>query len=219
MTNWVPLSQLLPAAAAPSSPLPPQAQQPPAQPQGSGYQPQPQPQFQPQPQPAAYGQPAYPAAPMQSPQSPQVGGPVPPSLHWALVLVIGWVTCGIFPLVWLFIESSFIKKIRPASNVTMLLVVSMVLPLVGYAAIFVAAMEQWPIVIALGSLIVLASVAIMIIAIFKARSLLLEYYNTVEPISLRLSGVMTFFFSIYYFQYHFTRIADWKRTGVLRPQG
>jgi len=56
------------------------------------------------------------------------------------------------------------------------------------------------------------------VAIFKARSLLLEYYNTVEPINLRLSGVMTFFFNILYFQYHFTRIAEWKRTGMLSPQ-
>ena len=39
-----------------------------------------------------------------------------------------------------------------------------------------------------------------------------------EPINLRLSGVMTFFFNILYFQYHFTRIAEWKRTGMLSPQ-
>jgi hypothetical protein len=217
MNNWVPLSQLLAAAAAPSGPLPPPLQQPPAQPQWAGYQPQPQ--AQPQPQPAAYGQPAYPAAPMQAPQSPQAGGFVPPSLHWALVLVLGWVTCGIFLVVWLFIEASFIKKIRPASNVTMLLVVALVLPLLGYGAIVVSLMEQWPIGMTLGSLIVLAATVIAFVAIFKARSLLLEYYNTVEPINLRLSGVMTFFFGIFYFQYHFTRIAEWKRTGMLRPQG
>ena len=59
----------------------------------------------------------------------------------------------------------------------------------------------------------------MLITIFSMRSSIQTYYNTTEPIGLRLSGVMTFFFSIYYFQYHFTRIADWKRTGVLRPQG
>jgi hypothetical protein len=44
---------------------------------------------------------------------------------------------------------------------------------------------------------------------------MLTYFNTVEPIALRLSGVMTFFFGILYLQYHMTRIADWKRTGVL----
>jgi hypothetical protein len=50
------------------------------------------------------------------------------------------------------------------------------------------------------------------------RSSLVQYYNTVEPISLKLSGVMTFFFNIYYFQHHFSRIAEWKRTGRLTPQ-
>jgi hypothetical protein len=44
-----------------------------------------------------------------------------------------------------------------------------------------------------------------------------RYYNTVEPINLRLSAVMTLFFNVLYFQYHMTRIADWKQTGVLRP--
>jgi len=38
------------------------------------------------------------------------------------------------------------------------------------------------------------------------RDALVDYYNTVEPINLRLSGVMTFFFAVFYFQYHFCRI-------------
>ena len=143
---------------------------------------------------------------------------MPPSLHWALVLVLALVTCGLFPLIWLFIEASFIKKIRPASNVTMLLVIAIVLALVGYAGVMVSAMEQSTAGMSLCSLIYLAAIALNIVAIFKARSLLLEYYNTVEPINLRLSGVMTFFFAVLYFQYHFTRIAEWKRTGRLAPQ-
>ena len=44
---------------------------------------------------------------------------------------------------------------------------------------------------------------------------MLNYYNSVEPINLRLSGVMTFFFNILYLQYHMTRIARWKQTGIL----
>ena len=64
------------------------------------------------------------------------------------------------------------------------------------------------------------SVALLIavfwlIAIFGMRSSLVRYYNTVEPMGLRLSGVMTFFFNIIYFQYHLSRIANWEKTGVL----
>jgi hypothetical protein len=89
---------------------------------------------------------------------------------------------------------------------------------VGYGALMVSAMQQAEAGMALGGLVYVAAIVLNIVAIFKARSLLLEYYNTVEPINLRLSGVMTFFFNIYYFQYHFTRIAEWKRTGMLTPQ-
>jgi hypothetical protein len=64
----------------------------------------------------------------------------------------------------------------------------------------------------------LASPILVIVAQFKMRRSLLTYYNTVEPIQLRLSGLMTFFFNILYFQYHFRRIREWKLTGRLRPQ-
>ena len=46
-----------------------------------------------------------------------------------------------------------------------------------------------------------------------------DHYNTVEPINLQLNGVMTFFFGILYFQHHFSRIAQWKKSGYLQPQG
>jgi hypothetical protein len=51
------------------------------------------------------------------------------------------------------------------------------------------------------------------------RSDVEEYYNGAEPINLQLSGVMTFFFAIFYLQHHFSRIAQWKKTGILAPQG
>ena len=74
------------------------------------------------------------------------------------------------------------------------------------------------VIAAMGSLIGLVIAVCALVAIFKMRSSIVQYYNTVEPIGLKLSGVMTFFFSIYYFQHHFTRIAEWKRTGRLTPQ-
>ena len=43
-----------------------------------------------------------------------------------------------------------------------------------------------------------------------------EHFNGPEPIGLSLSGVMTFFFGIYYFQYHFTRINELKRAARYR---
>ena len=72
---------------------------------------------------------------------------------------------------------------------------------------------------AFGGLIFFAGMVIgvifAILAFFNMRASLVNYYNSVEPIGLRLSGVMTFFFNILYFQYHFSRIATWKQTGQL----
>jgi hypothetical protein len=43
----------------------------------------------------------------------------------------------------------------------------------------------------------------------------MSYYNSVEPIQLSLSGALTFFFGVFYLQYHMSRIAHWKKTGIL----
>jgi hypothetical protein len=42
-----------------------------------------------------------------------------------------------------------------------------------------------------------------------------EHYNTAEPTGLSLSGVMTFFFNVFYFQYHFTQINEVRRSQGL----
>ena len=55
----------------------------------------------------------------------------------------------------------------------------------------------------------------MIVANFKIKYAMEEYYNTVEDISLSMSGVMIFFFNQIYIQYHINRIARWKQTGIL----
>ena len=60
---------------------------------------------------------------------------------------------------------------------------------------------------------------LFVIAEFQMKNDLEEYYNSVEPIDLRLHGGMTFFFAVWYFQHHLSRIAQWKKTGILAPQG
>ena len=61
----------------------------------------------------------------------------------------------------------------------------------------------------------LVSAVVWLVAIFGMRGSLVRYYNSVEPMGLKLSGAMTFFFNILYLQYHLSRIANWKKTGVL----
>ena len=138
-------------------------------------------------------------------------GPIPPGLHWALLLLLSVVTWGIFSMIWTFVEAAYAHKLRTSSK-----------PLlfygIGIPAIFVAGGMS---VVPDGSykvfaaLVQLSGVVLIIAGHFSLKNALEEYYNRVEPINLQLSGVMTFFFNVFYFQYHLSKIRDWKRTGVL----
>jgi len=151
---------------------------------------------------------------------PMQGTPfVPPDFHWGLVLLIGIFTCGLFFSAWMIVEAVFVRKIKPESKGLMFVIISIALSYVGgFANGFYSALNHTnpqP----LSGFITLISVAILLVGAFQMRSDLEDYYNTIEPINLQLSGVMTFFFAIFYFQHHFSRIAQWKKTGILAPQG
>lgn len=151
---------------------------------------------------------------------PMQGNPiVPPDFHWGLVLLIGVVTCGLFFSAWMIVEAAFVRKIKPDSKGLMFVIIGVAGSyLGGFANGFISAINHTnpqP----LGNLITIVSAIIFLVAAFQMRSDLEEHYNTMEPINLKLSGVMTFFFAIFYFQHHFSRISQWKKTGILAPQG
>jgi hypothetical protein len=161
--------------------------------------------------------------------NPMTAGPMPPSLHWVLVWLLGGITFGLFTLIWIFKQAGFVKKINPSSKAVLLLTLAVVgqfvllLGAVGVIVVsassgsFYAAGSYGGVAGIMGIVMLLSLViAVMwLVAIFGMRSSLVRYYNSVEPMGLKLSGVMTFFFNILYFQYHLTRIANWKKTGVL----
>lgn len=157
-------------------------------------------------------------------------GPIPPSMHWFVVFLLGSLTLGIFSVVWAFKIAGFVKKISPRCNGRGLLFAILVLDL-GYFLLFVLAIlvnrtghwdrsafpDPQTAITAMGFLVMIMASIMAISAIFRMRRGMLDYYNSTEPIRLRLSGAMTFFFSIYYLQYHLSRIATWKKTGQLIP--
>lgn len=216
MTEWVPVSQIVGNIPAPA---PPPAM-PAATPTTGGTVSSGRPAVA----TASPGAPAYATA-----AAPAVAGPVPPDFHWALVLLIG-MFCSIFSLVWIFVEAAFVKKIKPDSNHLAFIITGVALQFgtvmvcyIGFIAVVATSRsnELPPGAIVLLCLFivgVLGGAVVHIIGNFKMRAAMVEYYNTVEPINLRLSPVMTFFFPLFYFQYHFSRIAAWKRTGYLMPQ-
>ena len=147
---------------------------------------------------------------------------MPPSMNWGLVLVLGLVV-PFFALVWFFVELGFVKKIDPSNASMKQLIMGISSIVVGFILFFVLAAaggaSERPAMAMLGGLVLfaayIATFVFMLMAVFGMRRSIQNYYNTVEPIGLRLGGGMTFFFNILYIQYHLTRIASYKRTGVL----
>ena len=136
----------------------------------------------------------------------------PPNLHWSLVLLLHIVTLTLFGLVWMFVEAGWMKRVKPSSQALLYWGLA-VGGFVGSEVLAVASDSYRP----LAGFVRLGSIVLLQVGNFKFRDDLEEYYNTVEPIHLQLSGGMTFFFSFIYFQYHFNRICRWKKTGVLDP--
>ena len=163
---------------------------------------------------------AYPGAtPVYAPGA--VPYPDPPNLHWALVLLFICLTCGLFGIVWMFVQAAWMRKVDPRSKALSYYIAAIVVYVIiigGDVATIVSASNGTPFsrISALLSVCGIVYVVLFLIAIFNMRSSMEEHFNGPEPIGLHLSGVMTFFFSILYFQYHFTRINELKRLARYR---
>jgi hypothetical protein len=195
LTDWVPVSQVIG-----NIPVPVAAPQPPAPAAGTVYG----------GGAPAYGAPAGYAAPVQQ-------YPPPPNLHWALVLLIAFLTCGIFSMIWLVIQGVWLRKVKPDSKAFTYLTITAVV----WVLILVLAIVQGVSAGALGhrppgmqGIVALLDIVLWVLylfTVFTMRSDIEDHFNTAEPIGLSLSGVMTFFFAVFYFQYHFTRINEMKQ--------
>lgn len=51
---------------------------------------------------------------------------MPPNMHWAVILILSWVTFGLAALIWVFKQAAFVKKLDPASKAMVLMVVALV---------------------------------------------------------------------------------------------
>jgi hypothetical protein len=214
MNEWLPLSQI--AGGVASAPPPVSSAGPTIAPSGFSA---------PAQSPASNGAPyggynAQPMAPVSSgptctgyPVPPNLNpvsdAPLPPgSLHWGVLLLLVVATLGLAGTVWAFVQANWVRKIDRESKAILFLVISVASSLLGQ--ILNGAREY---LIALPILV--GCIVFMYVAVFSMRASIERYYNTVEPRGLKLSGVMTFFFGIFYFQYHLHRILQEKRSAPL----
>lgn len=159
--------------------------------------------------------PAY-TAPTAYVQPPAGAYPDAPNLHWGLELLLGFLTCGLFVVVWNLVIASWAKRVQPASKALMYYIIATVLIVLNFGGSYgnvVAVMHhQHAHQNIFGGLIGLATWVVRLIARFTLRDTLETHYNTAEPLGLRLSAVMTFFFGGIYFQYKLNRINEIKET-------
>ncbi len=69
------------------------------------------------------GQPYTPPANYQAPAIPY---PDPPNLHWGIVLLIDFFTCGIFQIVWNIVIAAWAKKVDPSSKALLFFIIATV---------------------------------------------------------------------------------------------
>ena len=136
--------------------------------------------------------------------------PLPPNLHWAILLILGILTRQLFNMVWALLQGNWARKLS-GDNKPLVLVA--MYPAGMVAGVLTIALFFLP---ALGGLLFFAGAIIYLVGVFSIKAAMEEYYNSTENIGLQMSGVMTFFFSTVYIQYHINSIARWKKTGVLK---
>jgi hypothetical protein len=151
--------------------------------------------------------------------------PLPPNLHWAVLVLITIVglflglLLFLFYWVWVMILANWARRLSNNNKAIVLVAMYPAGFVAGvFAIVFGSAMNspaRTPWIISIGGSLIIGGAISYLIGIFKIREAMEDYYNSKENIALTLSGVMTFFFSIIYLQYHINRIHRWKQTGIL----
>ncbi len=190
MAEWVPVSQILGMpSAAPAAP--------------------------------AYENPLAPAYPVSS----VTAYPDAPNLSWGLVLLFAIFTCTLFMWVWNLVLAAWMKRVQPNSKAILYYAAAAVLGACQFVlsshtrVVFQPGVHWWVTYYGghpLRNILGITVWVIRLIARFTMRSELEQHFNTAEPVGLRLSGVMTFFFGGLYFQYHLNRINELKRMARYR---
>ena len=136
---------------------------------------------------------------------------LPPNWHWSIVLILGVLTRQLFNMIWALVQANWARKL---GNDNKPLVLVAMYPAGMIAGLLTMVFNRQ--LAGLGGLFIIAGAIVYLVGIFSIKSAMEEYYTTTENIGLQLSGVMTFFFSTVYIQYHINSIARWKKTGVLK---
>lgn len=138
----------------------------------------------------------------------------PPNLNWGLELLLGFLTCGLFVVVWNLVIAAWAKRVEPASKALMFYIIATVLIVMNFGSSWGAMMEISRHQVyhrnVTGGLITIVCWVIRLIARFSLRDTLEQHFNGPEPIGLRVNPVLTFFFGGIYLQYKLNELNQIK---------
>ncbi|HEY6414293.1 MAG TPA: DUF4339 domain-containing protein [Edaphobacter sp.] len=142
--------------------------------------------------------------------------PDPPNLNWGLMLLLGFATCGLFVVFWNFVIASWAKRVQPASKALVYYIIGAVLIFINFGGSYGVFMaighHHHPHQSVFSSIVGIASWVVRLIARFTLRDDIEQHFNGPEPLGIRLSAVLTFFFGGIYFQYKLNEINNLKQT-------
>jgi hypothetical protein len=138
--------------------------------------------------------------------------PDPPNLHWAMVLLIDLLTCGLFQIVWNFVIATWLKRVQPNSKATLYYAI-------GYVLMLLYSGLSFPFFLAQihhadghphfgGTLLWFAAWIFRLLARFSVKASLEEHFNGPEPIGYTMNPVLLFFFGGLYIQSELNRINE-----------
>lgn len=137
--------------------------------------------------------------------------PIAPSLHWGWVALLSVLTLGIFVLIWMFVQSVWVKKIDPRSGATTYFIIAVFCGVIGgfFGSASVANYG-----------LQLVDIVFVYMGYFSMSSSL-KRFGIERGLPMEIGGVTLFFFTTWYLQGQLTRIANWQRTGVIEdaPKG
>lgn len=145
--------------------------------------------------------------------------PMPPRLHWFLVALFGLLTCGIFTVVWYFIQTGYARRIDSRSNATIYMALALVCYLI-YIVATVGTASDDPVVVG-GAVLLQLGIGLVGLVLFYCA-----FYSMAQSLERELPkygirpdiGLITlFFFTLFYLQGQLTWIARWKDTGQKDP--
>ena len=145
--------------------------------------------------------------------------PLPPSLHWGLLLLLDVLTLGIFGIVWIFIQANWVRKIDAQSNAILLLALAIACFVLGepiyLASLFKAngGFTGWA---SLGALLLFARWVLYLVAYFSMAGSMERRLKSQE-LPLRIGRITLFFFTMYYLQAQLTWLARWKTNRQISP--